>query len=362
MRRYALATLILLTVVSALFGALSATYTPVDVLFFKLGNEVSTPNTPAGTFGSNRLVAYMGTIVITATGGSPILNPHLMNYNGANHIWLSGPMPTWGQGDQVSQFNVWAKTTFNSTPFELWLGNTEMFLNVGGPTEITQNPFIIDLFLASHQPSSLYVKDAIYRITGGSFGSFNIRVLESKNVWKEIYVPFNGQTLPPGGGPPATSIPIPAGGPGAPLPEIPYGEIPEVSPELTYGLTIITEPPFLTSSAYTPNSAKVATAQLFINGGQQNTTYKVDITFRNAANSPSFNLRLDGDPDGYAIPYALLFGNEEMTGGTATRWTPLSNGENLRDISVRILSPTTAQAAPSGSFQDVIYVEVTPVE
>jgi hypothetical protein len=361
MRRYALATLILLTVVSALFGALSATYTPAEFISFKLGNEISGPATPLGTFTTDDLVARIGTIVITATGGSHLVHPRLVNYNSGSIFLVRGKVSGWNNDISILEFHLWAKTSFRTDPFELWLGDEESPLHSWTKTTITQNPFIADLYLVNHHEISLFIPGETYTLVSGSLGSFNIISITTPDGWEPVYIPVNNQTLPPGGGPPTNPIPIPVGGAGVPIPDIPFGDDP-LPVQLTYGLTIITESPFLTSSAYTPNSAKVATAQLFISGGQQNTTYKVDITFRNAANSPSFNLRLGGDPDGYAIAYALLFGNEEMTGGTATRWTPLSNGENLRDISVRILSPTTAQAAPSGSFQDVIYVEVTPVE
>ena len=361
-RKLLLTVLLFLCSILMLFGALSATYTPQPYLAFKLGNEVSTPNTPAGSFSSNRLVAHLGTIVITATEGSPIIHPRMVNYNGSNHLWLAGPMPAWGPGDQISQFNVWAKTSFITQPFELWLGSSEMSLNGGSQEVITQNPFIVDLFLGSHQPSSLYVKDAIYTISSGSFGSFNIKVLESKKPWKEAYVPVNNQTMPPGGGPPATPIPIPEGGPGAPIPEIPYGDIPETTP-VSYGLTIIEDGSFDLDQACGYNqSVQVATAHMTVSHGEANKKYKVDIIFRNVENSPTFTLKGEDSNHGYEIPYALMFGGEPVTGGDVNEWYTLDNGANQRTIAVTGINRNTADGAPADNYKDTIYVEVIPVE
>ena len=56
---------IILLLTQTLFSAITATYVPANPVYFKKGNEVSTPNTPAGSFPSNKLVAHLGTVTIT---------------------------------------------------------------------------------------------------------------------------------------------------------------------------------------------------------------------------------------------------------------------------------------------------------
>jgi hypothetical protein len=146
---------------SNVFGTIAATYTPASYLNFKKGDEVSRlPATPLGTFSSTKLVAYLGTIVITRDVSDAYYRPVLVNYDSVQAIYVRGPLSGWGGGIHDTQFNVYAKNSMRNEAHPLWLHDTEANLysdNWNLNPQITDNPFIIDLFLVSHQPASLYI-------------------------------------------------------------------------------------------------------------------------------------------------------------------------------------------------------------
>jgi hypothetical protein len=351
--------LILFIVSHSAFSVITATYTPASSLVFKLGNEISVPpNTPAGTFPSSKLVAYIGSVVITKSSDNDrYWRPLLENNGSTNHIDVYGKLNGWG-GQGTTQFDVYVKNSIKNTPFKIWLGDSEAALHPWdeSSTEIVANPFYADLFLVSGQPSSLYIEDETYTVVNGTFGSFNILVSTDSNFTQEgdEYVSVNGQTVPENGQPPADPIPIPEAGPGAPIPEIPYGEEPL---PLGYSLNIINKSPFLISGAYNGN-VNVATAELAISNGEQGQQYEVQVKFTNPQNLPNFTLRPDGNINGYPIPYKMRFGNENIIGSSLMDWKNLNNGINQKDIYVYDVNPNDVSMAPAGTFKDTILVEI----
>lgn len=351
--------LILFIVSNSAFSVITATYTPASSLIFKLGNEISvSPNTPAGTFSSSKLVAYVGSVVITKSSNADrYWRPLLQNSGSTDFIDVYGKLNGWG-GQGTTQFGVYVKNSIKNTPFAIWLGDSEGALHPWNEqnTEIVDNPFYADLFLVSGQPSSLYIEDETYTVVNGTLGSFNILVSTDSNFTPagDEYISVNGQTIPENGQPPADPIPIPEAGPGAPIPEIPYGEEPE---PLSYSLNIVNKSPFLLSGAYN-GSVNVATTELTISNGEQGQQYAVQIKFTNPQNIQNFTLRPDGNINGYPIPYRMRFGNQNIKGGSLYDWVDLNNGINQEDIYIYDVDPEDVAMAPAGAFKDTILVEI----
>jgi hypothetical protein len=351
--------LILFIVSHSAFSVITATYTPASSLVFKLGNEISVPpNTPAGTFSSSKLVAYLGSIKITKSSGSDhYYRPLTVNYGTANEFTVSGRITQWGGGVHETGFYTYVKNSMIAQPYRIHLGDSQGALyDWQLRNEITANPFIVDIFLVSHFDSYYYIEDEIYTIVSGTLGSFNILVSTDSDFTKEgeIYISINGQEVPQGGEPPADPIPIPGGGHGAPIPEIPYGEEPL---PLGYSLNIINKSPFLISGAYNGN-VNVATAELALSNGEQGQQYEVQVKFTNPQNLPNFTLRPDGNINGYPIPYKMRFGNENIIGSSLMDWKNLNNGINQKDIFVYDVNPNDVSMAPAGPFKDTILVEI----
>jgi hypothetical protein len=211
---------------------------------------------------------------------------------------------------------------------------------------------VIDLFLVSVRDSKYYFPETEYTLTSGSFGSFNIEVLNTSG--QEKYISVNGQTIPSGGGKPNTSTPLSAGG-GTTPPPIIYGDPPQ---PLHYEIEVISNGVLNPSQAYGSNKATIGNAQLTITNGKPNTTYQVQISFTSTKEDGSFALRSGNNGSSYSIPYTLLFGTQEVQPGTLYPWTPLQNGQNTRALQITEIIQSTVQAAPSGQFEDTIRVEV----
>lgn len=337
-----------------LMGAITAEYVPAPALYFDLGNTISTPNTPIGTFSSDKLVGYLGTITIT-TVGEELRGPELKGVGATNELKFLGPYDQWNPNEMIAtNFNVWMKTSLENTARQIYLAD-KADINGWGNDLITQNPVVIDFFLVSANPAKYYHPKAQYTLVDGAVGSFHIEVKDIN--YKKKYIQID---TPSEGGAPGTPTPIIPGTPT--VPEIPYGEIPVVEP-VTYDLTIVTDGAFALEQAYGfTQSAQVATAHMTVSNGEANKKYKVDIKFSNAENSPSFTLKGVDTNHGYVIPYSLMFGGEVVTGGGVKQWYTLDNGANQRTISVTGITRTIAEAAPSDTFKDTIYVEVIPVE
>ncbi len=304
-------------------------------------------------------MAYLGTIVITRDVSDAYYRPVLVNYDSVQAIYVRGPLSGWGGGIHDTQFNVYAKNSMRNEAHPLWLHDTEANLysdNWNLNPQITDNPFIIDLFLVSHQPASLYIENESYTLASGALGSFNVKVSQDSDHNNRVFVPVNGQNIPPGGAPPADPIPIPEAGSGTPIPDIPYGDDPV---PVMFQINILENSPFVLSQAYN-NDVKVATAELIVVNGESGQTYGVEVKFTNPQNANTFSLRPQDKPNGYAIPYRLKFGSiNNVVGNTLYDWNNLSpTGGNSRDIKVYDISRSVVENAPAGTFEDTILVEI----
>lgn len=346
-----------LVIIPNLFSVITATYTPASTVFFKKGQEVYTPNTPAGSFSNNYLFAHIGTITIFKGPNDRYWDPMLVNINTAGTIAFVGPIIGWGSGDSLTELYVHGKSSMQSAPVAYWLSQETWALESWYGVEITDNPYVVDLFLRSHYDPSKYDENAIYSIPAGELGSFNIKVTTDLDRKVTEYISINGQTIPPGGGPPATPVPIPEGGPGAPITNIPIGDIPL---PLTFHISIRNESPFNLNHAYGSNGVKVATTEVVIANGEVGKNYNLKVKFTNPQNVSTFTLRPKDVPNGYAIPYKLRFGNiNNISGGTLYDWNNLiTTNVNSREIMVYDLNESAAGNAPAGVFEDTITVEI----
>lgn len=347
-----------LILTQALFSAITATYVPANPVYFKKGNEISTPTTPAGSFSSNDLVAYIGTIKILKEPNDRYWDPFLVNINTASHVSFVGPFFGWGGGAVTStQLKIIGKSSMQNSPVDYWLSQETWPLEGWYGTEITDNPYVVDIFLKSTHNSSLFDENAIYSIPAGELGSFNIKVTTDLDRGTERYISVNGQEIPPGGQPPATSVPIPEGGPGAPITDIPIGDIPL---PLTYHINIRNESPFDLNHTYNSTGVKVATTEVVIGNGEAGVNYNLQIKFTNPQNSPDFTLRPQDRPTGYSIPYNLRFGDiNGIKGGTLYNWNGLlSTHVNTKEIKIYNVDKSRADQAPAGIFEDTITVEI----
>lgn len=343
-----------------LSAAIVATYVPSSSLSFTTGTA---------PFASSDFVAQLGTLTITATAGETLYQPSLVNVQISNTFQFNGPVTWWSQGNPPVPVYQNQSTTFYFAAVTTELGVTgyRKLWGSGGTAPMTTTEddlgvsvFEVKFYFLGDQAASIYKPGATYTMTSGTIGTFNVAVAATDNgiyynYVPKIYVPVNGQAIPPGGGPPLdppTVIP-----PGTPA--LPYGDPPD---NAVYGFTIIDEQAFTLSNGYQSNTALIARAQLALSNTIVGPTYGVDIKFSKLSGSSSFALRPTGNPSGYAIPYQLNFLGQTVVKDVSIPWTPLSDGMNIQNILITGISPTIAQAAPSGAYIDTIVVTVTPID
>lgn len=361
MKKINLALLIFLALaLLPLQAAIEATYTPSPSLSFSTG---STP------FDTTDFVAQLGTLTITATAGETLYQPSLVNVQISNIFQFTGPV-TWSNHwqtglpvyqDQSTTFYFAAVTT------ELGVTGYRQLWGSGGTAPLTTTKdalgvsvFEVKFYFLSDHAASIYKHGAIYTMTSGTIGSFNVAVAPNdEGIYNQqsnnIYVSINNQTIPPGGGPPLDPPDIIPPG----TPALPYGDPPD---NAIYGFSLIDEHGFSLADGYLTNTEQIATAQLTLSNTLSGRTYGVDIQFSKLPGSSSFALRPIGNASGYAILYQLKFLGQPVILDIPIPWTPLIEGVNSEDIYITGISPTVAKAAPSGDFIDTIVVTISPIE
>ena len=345
--------------ICSLYATITATYKPQSNLTFKLGSEVSTEIMPTGTFSANKLVAHLGTIRIS-TEGESLIRPLIVNYNSSNWYTFYGQFNRWNYTPQNTDFGIWAFTSISHSPFQVWLGSSETSPNNHSTSPISANPYVIDLFLVSMYNSRFYEEEEEYEHVAGTFGSFNIKVLNFGwyGTWYYDYISVDEQELPPNGRAPYPPIPLIGSGSTTVAP-IPYGE---GSTPAIYSLTIFEDAPFTVQQAYGAARASIASAQITLENAKATEDYGVEIDFSSTSYDDTFNLHLGGLANQYAIPYSLQFLNEEVISGVPIIWDDLINGINSQDIYVTNINATVADRAPAGEYSDIITVTITPIE
>ncbi|HPE92938.1 MAG TPA: hypothetical protein PLQ90_04065 [Sphaerochaeta sp.] len=350
---------ILLTCVGTAYSAITATYTPQSSLVFKLGPDIQTANTPAGKFGSDKLVAHIGTLSISFEASDYFRRPYLDTSGFSRPYYFRGMFNTWGGGLQNTEFYIYAYTSLSSTPFALWLENGSMALAGDSENVLSASPFVVDFFFVSHHDAQYYQVGSSYQMVSGSLGTFQVTRL--------IVPPDNGTrstvnvpVLHPANLPPNEPIPIIGDSQDVVVPpSIPYGGT-TPPPQGHYLLSIVDVMSFPIQQAYGDKRLAIATCQLTLQNVHGNNKKKVFIKFSSTSYINGFQLHLTDSPGLYVIPYSLYFLGHEVVSGQDILWKNLKNGLNEQTISVGNIDSTTAEMAPAGTYKDVIYVEVRP--
>lgn len=131
------------------YSAIIATYTPQPFLVFKLGPDIQTANTPAGSFGSDKLVAHIGTHSISFEAEDQFRHPYLDTSGFSRPYYFRGIFNTWGGGEQDTEFYIHAFTSLNSDPFALWLENGLEALAGDSESVLSTSSFVVDFFLSA---------------------------------------------------------------------------------------------------------------------------------------------------------------------------------------------------------------------
>ena len=362
LKREILLLVIVLYCITAAYSAISATYTPQPSLVFKLGPDIQTANTPAGSFGSDKLVAHIGTLSISFEAADQFRRPYLDTSGFSRPYYFRGIFNTWGGGVQDTEFYIYAYTSLSSTPFALWLEDGSEALAGDSESVLTGSPFVVDFFFVSHHDAQYYQVGASYQLVSGTLGAFQVtRLVIGENngprTTAEVLVTH------PAGLPQDEPIPIIGDSPAVVVPpSIPYGgkTPPPPPPPEHYLLSIAGVTSFPITDAYEKKRVDIATCQLILQNVHGNNKKKVYIKFSSTSYVDGFRLHLTNPPGVYVIPYSLYFLGEEVVSGQDILWTQLIDGLNQQPISVGNINSTTAEMAPSGEYKDVITVEVRP--
>lgn len=350
-------------------GAIIASYIPAPYLAFtSVFPGYSRPaNFPP--FADSDFVARLGTLTITATAGETLYQPSLINSQISSYFQFNGPInwngnnnPSWN--NQNTSFALVAITSVLGTSGyqPLWGGSGTVPLT-NSTSAISGSTFVANFYFISDQSSNIYKPGALYTLSNGSTGAFNVAVApNSSGIFNQmannIKVPVNGQAIPPGGGvTPESPLLLPTG-----TPPLPYEDPANPIVKASYDFAIVDKTALTLSGAYQTNTALIAKSQLILSNTKSGTTYGVTVKFSKLAGSSAFELRPEGLPSGYAIPYQLKFKGQTVVKDVAISWTPLATGVNTQNILITGISPTIAEAAPSGSYKDTIVVTITPIE
>ncbi len=333
-------------------AAIIVTYEPTAALYFEQGFS------PLDT---TKLVARLGTLTFTKTGNSALYDPTLLTTTMTYDFHFTGPM-TWYTdqttglpvySDQSSKFVLHAVSTVNgqSESRALWFGTANPLRTNGGT--INANPFVVHLYVQSEQGVDHYQIGGSYRLTTGSLGGFQIALANSSSGY------YNGATnVSVGGASPNANTPILAPGTNPSEPII-YGDPPQ---QVNYDFSILNKQTIDLANAVDKLTAKVAEAHITVSNGQANKDYGINVIFTNQANTNPFRLTMQQVSNPPTIPYYLYFNNQTVTPGSAIPWTGLKNGTKKLDIQVTGVSANDANMALAGSYQDVIVVNITPID
>lgn len=351
--------ILLIFITSTLSAAIFATYTSQPSPVFEIGDSTIFPD--------GNLVAELGTMTIYSDKNTSYFNPFfIFTPSLSSSFTFTGDRFSW-EGNGVKYYQT--------SNFSFRLVALRSISGVLSTVDLTSNPYselvpvqegnllgkldYIKIYLVSWEAnaSSIFHVGTSYTLSSGTLSNFDVAVAKSSSGFygNNYYISINSQDLPQDG-----SMPLP----GIPLTANPYspflfaGTIVPVS----YNVSIINDTAFTIDQAYGAAKATIASTELTLANGISGTNYGVYITFANALGDTTFNLHLDGALTGYAIPYTLILGTDQVTGSTPILWDGLSNGANLKDISVTAIDSTTALMAPEGLYSDTISVNITPID
>lgn len=339
---------------------ITATYKQEDSLQFGAGESPYTPE---------HFVALLGEMTVTIDNPPVTLKQaSIINVNSSSEFLFWGRR--WYNGYQTKNTGFYLDTVsyINGDPNSAHRSRiNQQVVKITNP-ETKSNIYSMVVkfyFVAYEQNINSFVPYDTYSLSSGTIGTFNFAVSPteppSTNInWKKDYISINGQTVGDINEEPSTPIPIIGSGPTTTLPDsIPYVDAEHPLPD--YQFFIVNETPISLPNAYGPLKTKVADARVSMLHGQSGETYKIHVNFTSINAQPDkFYLYLDGNHNLYGIPYDLDFDGIPVVPGADIPWEGIpSIGPVERSINVTGINKQNAESAPSGTYQDSIYVNVT---
>lgn len=337
-----------------LFAAITASYVPNHPLYLQPFNELRTTLYGGGQNPyQNKMAIYLGRFTID-TGNERIRNIRLTSPID-NNIFFKGPKLN-NTLDQ--EFGFGAKAILHNNgqykdASNLWEGLNNPIHPIN---TYMQGIITIDFFLISDENANFFIPQGTYYHVRGLIGTFSLGYSTTDDrYWDANFNPFVGEDNKP-----LPDLPFLGSGGNFPDEDIDYDD----PPEITYNLTIQEQSDgFTLSDAIgTQNKALVAQAQLTVNHMPQNSTSSVDLAFTSANHSSQFLLSQNLNGDSHTIPYSLIFDTTPVNYGEGVRWGSLHTGLRTKNIYVTNIPAAAAETALSGTYQDTIYVTITPVD
>lgn len=338
-----------------LWGSPTATYTPhpqyfqpFDELYLSRYNGVG-PNHYQG-----KMALHIGTYRIDTN--DQVIKRLSLDSNLSAQYTFAGHT-TWNP-DQVEEVGFFAAAILSYAG-----GRSTSALNQGlrnpinSPSSAMNGIIEIDFFLISHNPHTVFIKDATYANTDGVLGTFTVNWTDSAPFWDSSnFAPMvdkDGNAIPPSSYLDSGLDTID--------PSIPYGEPEAPETPVRYELAIDERQSFTIEEALEHKKALVARATLYLSGAVPGRTYGVNVTFSTSMHRTNFLLQRDQPPH-YTIPYTLLFDGQRVTVDAPIEWLASTNGASWRSIEVTGINPDHVDMAPAGRYLDTIYVSLVPID
>lgn len=312
---------------------------------------------------ANKFVGLLGTMYLTVNNPpATLIHPAVLYTNaGSTSFTFTGPRS--GSDQRTFTFYIEAVTYINSSTTPSYrepMTQRVVFLTKGN-TVSNISSIKVEFYFVSWENSSVFVPGKEYKLVGGVIGNFNLAESSEGNIWNDPdYILLDTQTIDPITNEPTNPVPIIGDGPTTTLPKpMPYVDAEHPLPD--YQFFIVNETPISLPNAYGPLKTKVADARVSMLNGQSGETYKIHVNFTSINAQPDkFYLYLDGNHNLYGIPYDLDFEGIPVVPGADIPWEGIpSIGPVERSINVTGINKQNAESAPSGTYQDSIYVNVT---
>lgn len=345
--------ILLLSLPSLLVAGVIATYTTYP-LHLESYNSIYL-DTYEGT-GTNHyqgcMAMHMGRYAID-TQGETVTNFALIS-NISNEFELYGPTKNNENVDVAIGFHPVAIVRYET---QLYNSNLNQgYKNPINPTNTSMTgEIIIDFYLVSYEPDSIFIEHVQYAHTKGSFGNFSISFSSDGNdFWNASLTPVSGEN----------NLPIPEQPyliSGATVPEegVPFGDPTE---QVLYSFVILDNVnTFDLAKAINRKRAHLATAQVTISKTKSTKPCGVRLTFTNQTNTNHFMMSHEDESVSQTIEYKLFFNGSTIDPGDSVDWDGLTYGKTFqKDIEVTRIKKRDVDDLLEGLYSDTITVNLTP--
>lgn len=346
-------------------AAITATYEPAEYLAFTTYIQGYPRPLDFPPFADDRFVALLGTLTITATGSSVIYDPSLVDANISNSFNFMGPVrwPNSNYNNESTSFGLFVVTsTSGGVSGPRQLSGSDVIVRLTNSTAaIPGKTFVARFYFVSWQSSSIYQPGANYTLISGTPGAFNVAVAPSSSgIWNgSTRLSVNGHPVPPSGTTTGNSPVLLVPG----TPPLPFEDPANPTLHPIYDFSIINVQNLNLSLAYNNNSTTVAQAQaqVTLSNPKPGKNHGISIVFSKQQGSNSFALRSIADPT-KTIPYSLRLQNVPVVLNQEITWRPLAEGQNLKNIQITDIAPSTVDASLAGTYSDTIVITITPLD